>query len=703
MKPTYLRLRNFLSHANTELDLDKVELASIIGDCGQRGRSNGAGKSAILGAISYALYGSYLGASDDDLVRDGYGYMEVELKFEFGQHRVRVMRVRDAGKGSAELFIDSKLRAEGIRNVNAAIIDLIKMNFEVFTATAFFLQGELDRFTGATPSKRKEYLSSILELTCWQDHHDSTRDKIKQIERKIDKNNVEIKTIKGAYDFEVDYGLERDRLEREHAAAKESLDILEEKHKSLLSQISDLEKLQAEHRSLLTGNQEIGIEELMMRTKHEFAVARQQIKERKAALKNVKAAVTNLVSEELQKLPVAEVREAVKKNTLGMNEKLQEIHFKVEQKDQVMKILDAVLGGEQHQCPLCDQDLTSVSQVHSKQTAALQKLREDYIELEQAWKVEAQRWKQVDKLASDFKALKTSAGMLVDAAKDKKKAVEDMQKVAEAEKERLRQVSARLAETSVDEDRLYVLGEEAQNLERLVELKRAKIMDMEVQLFSNQEVVEKIEEAKERLSTLRAEKKSMESNKKLLEVVKKMFAKRGGIPAYIIENAITDIEEGANDILRAFGGDLRIVLESLKQTKITKRQVDTLEIFVNTAGGHKRLYHLLSGGEKAQVNIAIRLALSSLLSNRFGVQIDALFIDESMGAFDEANRATMLGVFRLLRNRFRQVFVISHQADLRDVLPDTILVTKKNGVSSAKVDRPEKRKVKLKRRKTANV
>ncbi|MEA3309405.1 MAG: AAA family ATPase, partial [Chloroflexota bacterium] len=66
MIPEELHLKNFLSHLDTRLDLRGVHLASLVGE-------NGAGKSALLDAITWAVWGksrvSY--GHDEDLIYHG--------------------------------------------------------------------------------------------------------------------------------------------------------------------------------------------------------------------------------------------------------------------------------------------------------------------------------------------------------------------------------------------------------------------------------------------------------------------------------------------------------------------------------------------------------------------------------------------------------------------------------------------------------
>src|SRR5256714_5573768 len=91
MIPLRLELRNFLSYAEDHpaLSLEGIHVACLSG-------SNGHGKSALLDAMVWALWGEARGGSrsGDDLIRHGANEMLVCLEFEMDGSRYRVTRKR---------------------------------------------------------------------------------------------------------------------------------------------------------------------------------------------------------------------------------------------------------------------------------------------------------------------------------------------------------------------------------------------------------------------------------------------------------------------------------------------------------------------------------------------------------------------------------------------------------------------------------
>src|SRR5579884_2425808 len=94
--PLRLTLRNFLCYAENcpPIDLSDVSLACLCGD-------NGHGKSALLDAITWAVWGAARARTDDELVHTGRTDMEVQFEFRVGGVRYRVLRKRRRGAGTS--------------------------------------------------------------------------------------------------------------------------------------------------------------------------------------------------------------------------------------------------------------------------------------------------------------------------------------------------------------------------------------------------------------------------------------------------------------------------------------------------------------------------------------------------------------------------------------------------------------------------
>jgi DNA repair exonuclease SbcCD ATPase subunit len=149
-----------------------------------------------------------------------------------------------------------------------------------------------------------------------------------------------------------------------------------------------------------------------------------------------------------------------------------------------------------------------------------------------------------------------------------------------------------------------------------------------------------------------------------------------GIQAMLIDAAIPEIVDEANrllDILTA--GTTTIDLRTQRAGKTTGRDIETLDLLISDALGI-RPYELYSGGERFRVDFATRIALSRLLARRASAPCRTLVIDEGFGSQDGHGREALMECLSMIRAEFGLVLVISHVDDLREALPNTILVEK---------------------------
>mgnify|MGYP001189000795 CR=1 FL=1 len=190
MIPQTLSVRNFMCYREDvpELRLDGIDIACLSGE-------NGAGKSALLDAITWVLWGKAR-MSDEELLAIGANEMEVELVFSLGGQDYRVIRKyqRGSGRRSGKSSLDLQVRNQGvwkaigelqIRQTEEKIVDLLRMKYDTFINSAFLLQGRADEFTRKAPSERKQVLADILDLKEYADLEQKAKERVKQLHDKI--------------------------------------------------------------------------------------------------------------------------------------------------------------------------------------------------------------------------------------------------------------------------------------------------------------------------------------------------------------------------------------------------------------------------------------------------------------------------------------------------------------------------------------
>lgn len=166
---------------------------------------------------------------------------------------------------------------------------------------------------------------------------------------------------------------------------------------------------------------------------------------------------------------------------------------------------------------------------------------------------------------------------------------------------------------------------------------------------------------------------------------------RDGIPALILENVvIPSLEAEADSILRLLGTPYRCELRTQREKK-DGGLADTLEVVILDDTGEAP-YDDFSGGEQTRIGLALQIALAVYLALS-GRGSRLLCLDEP-SYLDAAGMAALLTVLEDLIGRgvFSGVLLVSHVAELRDSLDQTIVVVKDGGrsrIEGAEPDEPD--------------
>jgi exonuclease SbcC len=222
--PVRLQVKNFMSYGEgvPPLELAGVRLACLSGD-------NGNGKSALLDAMTWALFGETRAASDDDVIRLGTSDCQVIFDFLIGSSEYRIHKARGKrGAAAWELQIRQEdgstrsLSGASARETKSKIEHLLRMDYRTFLASGYFAQGRADEFARSTVAERKKVLADILDLSRYERLEQMAKDRRKEAEdRELDAER-ELRAIDAELAHEDSYHVAHDaaRVRREAAAAE---------------------------------------------------------------------------------------------------------------------------------------------------------------------------------------------------------------------------------------------------------------------------------------------------------------------------------------------------------------------------------------------------------------------------------------------------------------------------------------------------
>jgi len=228
-------------HNVPPLSFKSFHLACLTGD-------NGNGKSALLDAITWALWGQARGvdrngAGMDDLVKLGQEFMEVEFTFELEGDTYRIIRKRDKRRGISllefQLQDGNRYRAisgDKIAETQKQIIQILKMDYETFTNSALVLQGKADTFTQQKPNDRKRILGEILGLGFYDELEKKAREKVRVFEQEAKMLHQQIILLKQETKGKGTIKTQLEEIEKEESLLREKVKIKEVEHNSLHQQ-----------------------------------------------------------------------------------------------------------------------------------------------------------------------------------------------------------------------------------------------------------------------------------------------------------------------------------------------------------------------------------------------------------------------------------------------------------------------------------
>ena len=230
MIPLQLTLKNFLSYREATLDFRGLHTACICG-------ANGAGKSSLLEAITWAIWGGSRTSTEDNIINAGAKNARVDFEFISNNQTYRIIRNRPRGRsGSLEFQIKTEsgdfrsLTAKGIRATQQQIISYLKLDYDTFINSAYLRQGRADEFMLRRPNERKQVLADLLKLNQYEELASQAKDLSKQFKGQAEQLEQSLQPLEEKLQQRSAIAQDKANLEKELAQLQQAQD---QDHKQL--------------------------------------------------------------------------------------------------------------------------------------------------------------------------------------------------------------------------------------------------------------------------------------------------------------------------------------------------------------------------------------------------------------------------------------------------------------------------------------
>lgn len=695
MRIKTVRLENIRSHIESEVPF-QGGFNCLVGGLGW-------GKSSILYAIDFALFGDPLGRSFDYLLREGKDSGKVVVHFTHGGKNYTISRgIAKKGKGISQDTEELKLleenkviasaRSEAVAEQLKAITGIDK---DVFREVIWVRQEHLKELLDVTPRERQKRFDELFGLSdyevAWTNLASSLRDyKNEKDYNERDPDVVATPKLQTDYNKAVE---EFSIIENELSNFETKLAQAESALKEAISRLQNLEELRRKTEELRRKEAQLqsdiaNIEEALARLFAEMEKKQDSVKELEERLNSMEMQKKSQY-EALEKIglkpepTIEELREHLKTlehqiaNILGEQEAT---------KKEILNTQKRVSNlATENKCPLCSQTLT-----------------EDYKKelIRQSQEENSQHEKRFVELRKDIDLLEKLRGIIAPVISNLQSlnpVMEEIEKRLVKEQESLGRLSKEIAEKQEKEkhaqSKLDTVRTEIAKFD-VVELENAqRIRDAAFQQHSNvksdlknmerlkNDISLRINNLKERLDNAQQKIDKMKKIEKLLGVLDGIRGVYRSIQPKLRSEFITYLQRVVQQVLDTLVGGVGPML-------IVKID-ETYTPLVRSEEGYERDVTNLSGGERTLLAFAYRIGLGQLImQSRTGHGLYMLLLDEpteSLGREDGSIDRLAEAISRL--KAIEQIIAVTHSEAFAEKAEHVIRLEKEAGVSRVTVER----------------
>ena len=665
---TSIELGDFLSHSSTKLEFQKG-VTVFVGD-------NGAGKSSIIDAITFSLFGQHTRKSNKGLIKRGSNQGFAKINFSINDKQYEAVRKID-NKGTlsakfSEIINDDRIEiAAGERkqfgeSMTHEVEKRIGLNFEKLKIASIVQQGELNAIINAKPKEFKELLNAIIGID------------------KLDVASESMKIVNKEF---------REKIKEKVGFDDTHLEILArdlEKHEN------DIQEAKPEKNKLETNQEKLKIEVDELRKKIETEAPKidkiNQLEQRKKELiKYAKEAIQDIqhqISENERKIHDCEgcFEHTVLKSDL--ESKIQKVEQAIEdtlKKIQVMtsqiaslkekQLLASKLQLKDNKCPVCDSNVQKLNPLFQEEhlKEEMIHLQEEIISKEKERVMYNQKRKEFsEKLQHSRDAEATLRAHSINNKEELVQIQEDV-KIKKQNIQNIPSVGGSLIEISQIDSHAKTIFEnitklesetkgfdeqEFSNLKKLVNEKQMNLSQLDQQIGA---ILEKISKGEQQIKLIQNAMSELKIVKEyvgnLNEIQMNVFSRDGPVATSLRSWALNTISAKASEYLTLLNTKIQRIALSEKSRDISiacfsKNEVLELES--------------LSGGEKVSVALALRLGMASLLG---ASNLNLMILDEPTTHLDAERKKSLVGVLSQLSNissseTRMQFLIITHDAEI---------------------------------------
>ena len=678
-----IAIQNFLSIRKVALDLDKRGLVLLNGKNLDNPslNNNGAGKSSILEAIIFVLYGRTLrGLKGDTVVNKSAGKntkVFLDLVDDDGvPYRIARYRKHNTNKNKSFLYrngVDITPKSEA--DFENAITDLLQADYATFTSSLLY-SAESFKFTTATDSEIKKTFDTMLGLEILPKCRFTAKGALNitevqlegLIERKgskeveLDQYESELKHVQssesnwvGQQNTKIVHIQEsKQSLQDKDKALRIELEELVQDAESLDSDISDLEEVVEQKRNTLK----------------QLDSVKEELLECKSSIKEVE-------------LLIKDCNKSIKDNDNSIQlaqSKIQQFQDKINGFKQKCKELSKQIG---QPCPVCGKPLDDSS---------IEKAKSEYMDsisdLEKSIK-EAQ-----DSIADYTDNTTSLQGNLVEYQNRQQELLDTQSKLNDTlskssnlqdsyDKMEKRLKRAKLQHHQLTTDIAVKEANIKHNTELLSNLDEdLRRINDEVNPYSGmvKATQDKISVARDELSSIAQDMEPLKVKKECLEFWERAYSNQG-IKSFILDDVTPFLNRRVNKYLsKLTSGQIEVVFSTRSTLKTgEERERFSIEI-VNKSGGDNYISN--SGGEKKRIDLAINLALQDLVASRSSKKINVAMFDEVFDSLDENGIDGVISLLQELSASKSTILVVSHNEYLKSYFTNIITVVKQKGFST---------------------